>query len=382
MAAALSGDVWLAAAGAALYSVGQTVAIAAAGALLCRFRLKNPRASVGDLTQMTVWFFGPCLTISQLPATVDLPTLLQLWRLPFFSLIIVVAGCGVGAAAARVIDPAGQFGPLIISCTGVGNALALPLSMAQALALNVPWIAAGGQAELVSYVFVYTVTDSAVLFGPIYFLLGSGPGYHLGQQEVAPPLGGPALHSPLPSADDRAVGNDEDDDDEDDDYDDAEQLLEARPSAGGGTTCVRREPAAAAAAAPAAGPAPSGLVRMAKGLANPMLGAVTLAILTAVVEPARVAFVGSPLHGTMAIAGGATTPLMLAARPSPHHHRIRRPPTKPQTRLNVLLAVQLAPGWRCRGQRRRQRRAGAVAGGAAGWCRCVWQRGSSCCGWW
>lgn len=160
-----------------------------------------------------------------------------------------MAGCAVGWLAAKIIDPQGRFTPLIIACCGVGNALALPLSMAQALSLNVPWIAEDdggeGQAQLTAYVFVYTVTDSAILFGPIYFLLGS---------KSPTPTG----HTPLPASADG----------DDDTYDDAEHLLEAKAA-----VIVAEQTRSEA-----TGTDPSALVRMAKGLANPMLGAVSLAV--------------------------------------------------------------------------------------------------------
>ena len=160
-----STPIWVAAGSAASVSVAQTIAIALAGGVLARTRLAGGRTSVKDITTCVVWFFGPCLTISRLTGTLTLESLLQLWLLPMFSVVIVLIGAAIGAAMCAVMRVPSRHAPVVICCCACGNALALPLSISQALAINVEWISTSedaGGPSLITYVFVYTVTDCLV----------------------------------------------------------------------------------------------------------------------------------------------------------------------------------------------------------------------------
>ena len=103
---------------------------------------------------------------------------MELWLLPTFSVVIVLVGAAIGATMCALMRVHARHAPVVICCCACGNALALPLSISQALAVNVDWIRASendGGPSLITYVFVYTVTDAMILFGPVYFVLGWQP---------------------------------------------------------------------------------------------------------------------------------------------------------------------------------------------------------------
>ena len=300
-----STPVWVSAGSASAVSGAQTIAIAFAGGVLARTKLAGGRGSIKDITNIIVWFFGPCLTISRLTETLTLDTLLQLWLLPTFSVIIVLMGAVVGAVMCALMGVHARHAPVVISCCACGNALALPLSISQALSVNVDWIRdsdSGGGPALISYVFVYTVTDALILFGPVYFVLGWQPqrggslsdegdgdeddeGARLmeGVGESADP------HSIYDAAPDKAGGKAE--------GSDSGSLSASNGSGGGG----------------GGGSSSSTLAgQLASSCANPMLVASMVSVLLSLIEPLRSRFVQSALWQTMRTAGDATTPLMLA----------------------------------------------------------------------
>ena len=119
--AAAATPIWVAAGASASVSAAQTVAIALAGGILARTKLRGGRASIRDITQYTVWFFCPCLTISRLAETLTLDRLLQLWLLPTFSIIIVVMGALIGATVCSLLAVEKKHMPVVICCCACGT---------------------------------------------------------------------------------------------------------------------------------------------------------------------------------------------------------------------------------------------------------------------
>ena len=267
----MSGSVWAAAAEASAVSCCGTIALALAGGVLARTKLTGGRGSIRDMTSLVVYFFCPCMIISGLADSLTLDSLLDLWLLPAVSIVIVCVGALIGLVVCSALGVAARDVPVVICCCACGNAFALPLSMAQALALNVEWIGALGGPLMQSYVFVYCLTDSLVLFGPVNFALG----WH-------------------PASDAAARNQDEE----------QSQLMTAPLS-----------PAAAAAPQGKGGAEGGALrhVRTALGsLANPMMVASVAGMVLSLIEPLRARYVQSSLFQSMAFSGAATTPLMLA----------------------------------------------------------------------
>jgi predicted permease len=340
--------VWLSAGRAAVVSAAQTLAIALAGGVLARSKLVGGRTTFRDMATLVCYVFTPCLTIAELTEAVSFDTLSELWLLPACGVLIVLVGALVGRCVAAVCDPTGKYTPVIVCCCAMGNALALPLSLSLALTLNVPWIGddsvagtphdaeVGGEGahdtSLVSYVFIYTCTDSFILFGPVHMYLGRHALWLTRKMARAAEGQGHEQHAGAGGTTAAAAGRSESDTiqggartqsgvgDEEQlplmgvhlsgvDVTDADR--DGMDDAGGEPTSLL-----AAALGDEVGDGRAGGCRccraLLRDLMNPMLGGLGLALAIAMVEPARRAFVGTPVHRTMRFAGGAATPLMLA----------------------------------------------------------------------
>lgn len=285
----VASSVWLAAGGAAVISAGQSVVIASVGAILIRTKMVGGATTVRDVTQLLFWFFSPCLVIAQLTETLTMDTLSELYRLPLFSCLVSALGATVGYLVARIVDtsPDRRYTRTIVTCCACGNCVALPLSMADALAINVDWISAGtGASQLMGYVFLYIVSDSLILFGPVYFYLGGTQAHSRVQNAAA------AMPVVAAKTDDgecsRLIENEE-----------------------GGTASVNTDDHQ-----PPPPPSPRRCCKVVctqlRACLNPMLVAVFCGLLISLVSALRKVYLGSVAHQTMKIVGQASPPLMIA----------------------------------------------------------------------
>ena len=65
-----------------------------------------------DVTQSLVWVYNPCLSITNLIATLTAEKLLELWLLPLYSYLLAAVGMLLGLCISALFDTDGVYKPV------------------------------------------------------------------------------------------------------------------------------------------------------------------------------------------------------------------------------------------------------------------------------
>ncbi|OGV57404.1 MAG: hypothetical protein A2X49_01255 [Lentisphaerae bacterium GWF2_52_8] len=182
--------------GYAAKAIGTVLLVAFAGAFLVRKKILSDE-SLAILSKLVFAMMLPCLLFSKVARTVNLEMLQTHWILPLSCVLFVLAGLFLGWLMGLLCRVETRFHPLLMVASSFGNASYIPIPLLAAVTLSFPVFAGrpDAQAAGVSYISIFLIIYSPLLWTLGYKLLtgGQNRGSRRLFDVLTPPIIGMAL---------------------------------------------------------------------------------------------------------------------------------------------------------------------------------------------